>query len=109
MRDGQLTALGSLGGKTGTANDINAFGQVVGVSQDAKGANRAFVWNGGVQADLNTLLTAPLTYNGAAVTLTTALAGNNFGEIVATGTYTYKNATGADQTGTRSFVLKEVV
>jgi probable HAF family extracellular repeat protein len=109
LRDGQLTALGSLGGKTGTANDINAFGQVVGVSQNAQGANRAFVWNGGVQADLNTLLTAPLIYNGAAVTLTTAVAGNNFGEIVATGTYTYKDVTGADKTGTRSFVLKEVV
>ena len=108
LRDGQLTALGSLGGKTGTANDINAFGQVVGVSQNAALANRAFVWNAGVQTDLNTLLTAPLTYNGAAVTLTTAVASNNFGEIVATGTYTYKNAAGVDTVGTRSFVLKEV-
>jgi probable HAF family extracellular repeat protein len=108
LRDGQLTALGSLGGKTGTANGINAFGQVVGVSQDAKGANRAFVWNGGLQSDLNTLLSAPLTYNGAAVTLTTAVAGNNFGDIVATGTYLYKDAVGVEKTGTRSFVLKEV-
>jgi hypothetical protein len=62
-----------------------------------------------VQADLNNLVSAPITYNGAAVTLTNAVGVNNSGEIVANGTYTYKDpVTNADATGTRSFVLKTV-
>ncbi|NJM46160.1 MAG: hypothetical protein HC860_08240 [Alkalinema sp. RU_4_3] len=51
------------------------------------------------------MISAPLTYNGAAVTLTNATSINNFGQIVAQGTYTYKDAAGKDATGTRSFVL----
>jgi probable HAF family extracellular repeat protein len=108
LRDGKFTSLGSLGGSTGTATEINEFGQVVGTSQIAAGTNRAYVWNAGVQSDLNSLLSAPLTVNGAAVTLTSAVSINNFGDIVATGTYTYKNDRGVDTVGTRSFVLKEI-
>jgi probable HAF family extracellular repeat protein len=110
LRDGRFTALGSLGGKTGSANALNESGEVVGASQIASGVNHAYVWNGGVQADLNNLVTAPLTYNGAAVTLNNAVGVNDFGDIVATGTYTYKDpATNTERTGTRSFVLKATV
>ncbi|OKH54935.1 hypothetical protein NIES2101_05045 [Calothrix sp. HK-06] len=108
LRDGEFTALGSLGGKTGSVNGINEFGEVVGASQIASGTNHAFVWNSGTIADLNNLVTSPLTYNGAAVTLTSAVGINNFGDIVATGTYSYKDAAGATQTGTRSYLLKQV-
>jgi probable HAF family extracellular repeat protein len=106
LRDGEFTALGSLGGKTGSTNGINQFGDVVGASQIASGTNHAYTWNGGVLADLNNLVSTPLTYNGAAVTLTSATGINNFGDIIATGTYSYKDAAGANQTGTRSYVLR---
>jgi probable HAF family extracellular repeat protein len=108
IRDGEFTSIGSLGGKTGSANEINEFSTVVGTSQIASGTNRAYVWSLGVQTDLNSLVTSALTVNGAAVTLTNAVSVNNFGDIVATGTYTYKNAAGVDTVGTRSFLLKEV-
>jgi probable HAF family extracellular repeat protein len=106
LRDGEFTAIGSLGGKTGSTNGINQFGDVVGASQIASGTNHAYTWNGGVLADLNNLVSTPLTYNGAAVTLTSATGVNNFGDIIATGTYSYKDAAGANQTGTRSYVLR---
>jgi probable HAF family extracellular repeat protein len=105
LRDGEFTALGSLGGKTGSVNGLNESNQVVGASQIAAGTNHASVWTSGVFADLNNLVTAPITYNGAAVTLTSATSINNFGDIVATGTYTYKDKAGKDATGTRSYVL----
>jgi probable HAF family extracellular repeat protein len=108
IRDGEYTSIGSLGGKTGAATEINEFGTVVGTSQIASGVNRAYVWSMGVQTDLNSLVTNALTVNGAAVTLTSAVSINNFGDIVATGTYTYKNAKSVDTVGTRSFLLKEV-
>lgn len=106
LRGGNFTDLGSLGGNTGSANGINEFGQVIGASQLASGINHAYVWNGGVMSDLNNLITTPLTYNGATVTLNNAVSINNFGDIVATGTYTYTNSTGQAQTGTRSYLLK---
>jgi probable HAF family extracellular repeat protein len=108
IRDGEFTSIGSLGGRTGSATEINEFGTVVGTSQIASGTNRAYVWSLGVQTDLNSLVTSALTVNGAAVTLTSALSVNNFGDIVATGTYTYKNAANVDTVGTRSYLLKEV-
>jgi probable HAF family extracellular repeat protein len=109
LRNDEFTDLGSLGGKTGSVNGINDFGQVVGASQIGSGTNHAYVWNNGLISDLNDLITTPLTYNGASVTLTSAVSVNNFGEIVATGTYTYKDAAGQNQTGTRSYVLKATV
>ena len=101
----EVTNLGSLGGKTGTVNGINELGQVVGSSTDKDGNNRAFVWTEGKIADLNSLISTPLTYNGAAVTLTSGAGINNFGDITALGTYTYKDAAGKDATGTRSYLL----
>jgi probable HAF family extracellular repeat protein len=101
----EVTNLGSLGGKTGTVNGINELGQVIGSSTDKDGKSRAFVWTEGKLADLNTLVSAPLTYEGAAVTLTSAAGINNFGDITALGTYTYKDTAGKDATGTRSYLL----
>jgi probable HAF family extracellular repeat protein len=108
LRDGAYTSIGSLGGLTGSANEINEFGTVVGASQIAAGTNRAYVWSLGVQTDLNSLVTNALAVNGAAVTLTNALSVNNFGDIVATGTYTYRNAANVETVGTRSYLLREV-
>jgi probable HAF family extracellular repeat protein len=45
--DGQLTDLGTLGGKSSRARHINERGQVVGVSQTADGVWHHFVWTGG--------------------------------------------------------------
>ncbi|MEH2162000.1 MAG: hypothetical protein V7K38_13375 [Nostoc sp.] len=106
--DGTFTAIGSLGGNTGSVNGLNEFGQVVGASQIAAGTNHAYVWSNGVLTDLNNLLTTPLTYNGSVVTLTSATSVNDFGQIVATGTYTYQDTstpTPTTSTGTRSYVL----
>ncbi|WP_310487206.1 hypothetical protein [Chamaesiphon sp. VAR_69_metabat_338] len=110
LRDGKVTDLGSLGGKTGSVNSINSFGTVVGASQLADGkTNHAFVWSEGKLADLNNLLTQPLTYEGAAVVLTNAVGVNDFGDIAVTGTYTYKDiVTGQDTTGTRAYELKGI-
>jgi probable HAF family extracellular repeat protein len=106
-QNGEYTAIGSLGGKTGSTNGINEFGEVVGASQIASGTNHGYVYIGGQLTDLNDLVTTPLTYNGAAVTLTSAVSINNFGEIVATGTYVYQDPiTGLDRTGTRSYRLQ---
>jgi probable HAF family extracellular repeat protein len=106
--DGTFTAIGSLGGNTGSVNGINEFGQVVGASQIAAGTNHAYVWSNGVLTDLNDLLTTPLTFKGSVVTLTSATSVNDFGQIVATGTYTYQDTstpTPTTSTGTRSYVL----
>jgi probable HAF family extracellular repeat protein len=110
FRDGKLTDLGSLGGKTGSVTGINSFGTVVGTSQLADGkTNHAFVWSEGKLADLNSLITKPLTYQGAAVVLTNAVGINNFGDITATGSYTYKDSvTGIDTIGTRAYELKGI-
>lgn len=109
--DGEIALLGGFGGTTGAANGINQFGQVVGSSQNVGKQNRAFVWNDGTIFDLNNSVSNPaaLSVNGSQVTLTTATGINNFGDIVANGTYTYKDATGTTQTGTRAYLLKAVV
>lgn len=103
---GNFKDIGSLGGTTGSVNGINEFGTVVGSSQTASKVNHAFIFSGGVMTDLNNVVGTALTYNGAAVTLTSATSINNFGDVTAIGTYVYKDAAGKDATGTRSFVLK---
>jgi probable HAF family extracellular repeat protein len=52
--------LGTLGGNTSTAVDINASGQVVGMSDVAGGGQHGFIWtSGGGMQDLTTLLGYP--------------------------------------------------
>jgi probable HAF family extracellular repeat protein len=107
-QNGQKIDLGSFGGATGQANGINQFGQVVGYSQDATRQDRAFVWNNGTIKDLNGLILTTPFFNGSKVTLTRASGINNYGDISAYGTYTYKNAAGANATGTRAYLLRAI-
>jgi probable HAF family extracellular repeat protein len=108
LQNGQKTNLGSLGGATGSTTGINQFGQVVGVSQNGVGQNLAFVWNNGVIKDLNNLTVTNPTFGGSKVILTNATGINNFGDISAYGSYTYKDAKGVTQTGTRAYLLKAI-
>jgi probable HAF family extracellular repeat protein len=109
LQNGQKINIGSLGGATGAAAGINQFGQVVGVSQNSSLQNRAFVWNNGTIKDLNSLILTNPSFGGSNVTLTNATGINNFGDISAYGSYTYKDAKGANQTGTRAYLLKALV
>src|SRR5213080_4303909 len=53
--NGTMTDLGTLGGSTARAYDINDKGQVVGVSSTSSGLNHAFLWEDGTMTDLGTL------------------------------------------------------
>ena len=106
LQDGQKINLGSFGGAIGQTAGINQFGQVVGYSQDGLNQERAFVWNNGKIQDLNKLVLRNPTFSGQQVTLTRATGINNFGDISAWGTYTYKDDKGVTQTGSRSYLLK---
>lgn len=113
-RNGVTTILDGLSGGngSGTPNGINELEQVVGASN-----GRAFVnYGGSTTVDLNTLLTAPLPTGGggAAFALSSAVSINNFGSIVATGTYANPAVTvpnGGSATGattTRTFALTAI-
>lgn len=108
LQDGQKINLGSFGGANGQTAAINQFGQVVGFWQDGNLQNRAFVWNNGAIKDLNNLTLTNPTFGGKKVILTNATGINNFGDISAYGSYTYQNAAGATQTGTRAYLLKAI-
>jgi probable HAF family extracellular repeat protein len=108
LQDGKKINLGSFGGANGQTAGINQFGEVVGFSQDGNLQNRAFVWNNGTIKDLNNLTLTNPTFGGLKVILTNATGINNFGDISAYGSYTYQNAAGATQTGTRAYLLKAI-
>jgi probable HAF family extracellular repeat protein len=59
-RDGQMTALASLGGPSSgavsTPADINNWGQVVGTSAMPEGERQAVLWHGGSVTDLGALV-----------------------------------------------------
>jgi probable HAF family extracellular repeat protein len=48
----EITDLGTLGGRSGEAVQINALGHVAGRSQNAAGENRGFFWDGSVMRDI---------------------------------------------------------
>ena len=52
---GTLTDLGTLGGVSSQANDVNAAGQVVGYAYTAGGEYHAFQWQSGKMTDLGSL------------------------------------------------------
>lgn len=72
-----LEDLGTLGGTTSGALDINASGMIVGYSTLATGESRAFLWQSGTMTDLNTLVPA-----GTGLVLAKANAINDVGQIV---------------------------
>jgi probable HAF family extracellular repeat protein len=66
------TNLGTLGGSTSAAHDVNLLGQIVGESQTAGGQTHAFLWARGRMTDLGTL--------GGATSIAHAI--NNRGAVV---------------------------
>lgn len=76
-RQDGIQDLGALPGDVySEAHGINERCQVVGISCDAAGSCRAFLWQNGVMTDLNTLVGA-----GYTDVLTTAQDINDLGEI----------------------------
>lgn len=67
-----VTHLGTLGGQSSFANDINDLGQIVGYSATASGDTHAFLYSGGSMTDLGTL--------GGSLSQATRI--NNSGQIV---------------------------
>ena len=51
----QVVDLGTLGGTSSSAADVNGRGQIVGGSSTADGLSHAFLWQDGVMTDLGTL------------------------------------------------------
>ena len=79
-QEGDLHELGSLGGLSSTANDINDRGVIVGEAQIETGHTRAFIFRNGEMRDLNTLLP-----KNSGWTLERALAISEDGRIVGYG------------------------
>ncbi len=69
---GQLIDLGTLGGESTQAEDINQSGQIVGWSQTAGGAIHAFLWENEIMIDLGDL----------AGDFSSAVAINDIGQIL---------------------------
>jgi probable HAF family extracellular repeat protein len=80
--NGVLNDLGTLGGRSSSAWAINNLGQVVGVSSDTSSRERAYLWQNGTMADLNTLLPANSGWE-----LTGAFFINDKSQIVGTGVF----------------------
>jgi probable HAF family extracellular repeat protein len=73
--------LGTLGGASSLASDINETNQIVGSATDSEGSSMAFLYEDGTMYNLNGLV-----QNIAGWTLTEATAINDQGEIVGIGT-----------------------
>lgn len=81
--NGHATALGTLpGDQQSYAYSINGAGMVVGVSVNASGQSRAFLYQNGSMEDLNTLLPP-----GSGWQLCSAASVSSSGDIVGTGLY----------------------
>jgi probable HAF family extracellular repeat protein len=78
--NGLTNDLGTLGGTNSEGLDINEFGHVVGTSQNAGGAPRAFLWRDGTMTDLNSVLPA-----NSGWILESATAISDGGQIVGIG------------------------
>jgi probable HAF family extracellular repeat protein len=74
--NGQLTDLGTLGGRSSSASGINDAGQVTGVADTADGVQHAFLYATGQMIDIGSAL------GGTIATRATAI--NNAGQIVGT-------------------------
>lgn len=80
--NGSAIVLGSFGGLTSQANDINTAGVIVGSSMVADGTPHAFVFTGGALTDLN----GQIASGGTGWVLNSANAVNDSGVIVGEGT-----------------------
>ena len=78
---GSATNLGTLGGLSAAARDINNNGIVVGDSTLADNTLRAFIYRNGTMTDLNTLIAS------SGWVLTSAKAINDKGQVVGSGTF----------------------
>ena len=78
-----LIDLGTLGGKWAEATDINERNMIVGYSTTADGATNAFLWQGGVMTNLNTMIPT-----NSGWILTHALSINENGDIAGVGIIT---------------------
>ena len=76
-----MRELGTLGGRTSVARDVNARGQIVGFAENRAGAMRAFVWSApGGMLELNRYL----RHAPPGLVLEHAMAISDSGAIVAT-------------------------
>src|SRR5687768_18519521 len=70
-----VTDLGTFGGLSAQAHDINDAGQVVGIASSTTSGGRPFIWQNGVMTDLGTL--GGNTGGAQAINASGQVAGNS--------------------------------